>query len=69
MKALKGGKDKYMMTFNYQGEIHKIYTYAVTPHQAFEQCVIRLAQKLEVIPYVVRNYFNGKNRNYEIKKL
>lgn len=69
MKVIKDGKDRYMLQFNFQGETHKIFTYAVTPQQAFEQCLIRLATKLGVIPYVVRNYFNGKNNNYEIHKL
>ena len=38
--------DKYCLTVNWHGEIHKIYTTAKTEDDAFGNCVVKLATKL-----------------------
>lgn len=66
-RELKMAKKKYEVVFNWEGEIHTIWTSAFHPQDAFLKACLKLAKKLNRTGYSVRNYFYNSNR-YEIKE-
>ena len=59
-------KDLYKGTFNWHGEIHKLFTTATSPQQARNFMMKRLADELGMKPGGVRAYFDGKIDNWKV---
>ena len=53
--------------FNYQGQVHKMETEAVTERQAWHNFCYGLAAQHGVRMGVMTAYFNGKKDNFTIK--
>jgi len=58
-------KEKFMVTLNWRGELHEIYTYATTPRGALRNAAVRLQKKLLLTGGLIR-YFDGSLDNYKI---
>ena len=58
----------YKGTFNWYGEIHKFYTSAISPQQARNFMLKRLADELGMEPGGVKAYFNGKIDNWKVAR-
>jgi len=61
-------KQLYKGQYNYQGEIHKLWTYAKCPAAAHRNFIAKLAKLLGISNYKLRCYFNGYKNNYKIKE-
>lgn len=58
---------RYIGRYNWQGEIHKMWTRTKTPQYAHMLFTTKLAKKLQISGYEVRCYFSGDRDNYSIK--
>lgn len=59
-------KRKWQGTFNWQGEVHELWTSAFHQGDAREHLFTQLARKLGTTTYAVRNYFLEKGNSFEV---
>lgn len=51
-------KRKYQVRFNWQGEVHEFWSTAASAEDAKRCCLHRLAKKLNMRDYPLRQYFH-----------
>lgn len=56
----------YFGQYNWQGEIHKLWTHAKDSAAAHRQFVARLSKLLDISGYDLRRYFGGSRDNFKI---
>ena len=61
-------KNLYYSQYNYQNEIHKMWTQAGSPAAAHRNFIAKLAKLLCISSYKLRCYFNGYKDNFKIKE-
>ena len=59
-------KKLYQGIFNYQRQVIEEFTRADNEAGAYRNMTARLAARFHVTGYAMRQYFDGKRRNYEI---
>ena len=60
-------KPRYLITINWQGEIHKFYRYAGSPEQALRHAIRQLAREVGYASKFVRNHvMSNEHRRYEV---
>jgi tetrahydromethanopterin S-methyltransferase subunit H len=60
-------KPRYLITINWQGEIHKFYRYADSPEQALRHAIRQLAREVGYASKFVRNHvMSNEHRRYEV---
>ncbi len=57
----------YFGRYNWQGEIHKLWTHAKNPEAAHRQFIAKLSKILNVSKYKLRCYFAGNKDNFKVK--
>jgi hypothetical protein len=60
---------KYYGQYNWQNEIHPLWTYAANASQAHRHFIVQLSEKLKISGYKLRCYFSGAKDNFIILKL
>jgi len=58
----------HKVVLNWYGELHTFYTNSVSDSRALHNAVTRLASKLQVSRYRIRQYFNKDVANYYIER-
>ena len=61
-------KSLYHGIFNWSGEVHELYSHAVSPSQAFHFMITKLAKELHQTRYSVLVRFTNQTDNYKIEK-
>jgi hypothetical protein len=61
-------KDLYKGQFNWQGDTHHLFRWAVSEQHAKLLMLKALAKRLGMSEYALRNYFAGQKDNFHIKK-
>ena len=62
-------KKKYIGVFNWYGEIHKMWCWALSEKQAKELFAQRLAKRVGSTVSKVRVHYMGEKANYHIKEV
>lgn len=62
-------KQLYYSQYNYQNEIHKMWTRAGSPAAAHRNFIAKLTKLLGISGYKLRCYFNGHKDNFKIKEI
>ena len=62
-------KLKYKGTFNWHGEIHTFYRYAISEDHAKELMLLALGKKLGRYFPLLRVYFDGSKDNFKIEEV
>lgn len=52
--------------FNYQGSVHKRWTYAENQSEAYRHLISQLSKRLGISNYKLRCYFNDEKPNFKI---
>jgi hypothetical protein len=60
-------KKLYFGSFNYKGELHRYYRFAIGSGQAKQFMLRALADKIGVSFLSLRNYFSGKEDNFSVR--
>lgn len=58
----------YEGTYNWQNEIHKLWTQADTSDRAKRNFIAQMAKLLGVSNYRLRCYFDGEKNNFNIRE-
>lgn len=61
-------KTKYLVTLNWYGEVHTIYTSSSTEQRAFNNACSQLAKKVGYNYTFVKCFFLGEKDNFKIKE-
>ena len=61
-------KKKYLVTLNWYGEIHTLYTSSSTEQKALTNAICQLAKKISYDLAYVKRFFLGDKDNYKIKE-
>lgn len=62
-------KTRYLITINWQGEVHSFYRHATSPQQALRHAIRELARKVGYNTKYVRDYVMDTNsRRWEVRK-
>jgi len=62
-------KCRYKGAYNFQGEIHVMWTVAKNKAVAHRNFVMKLARKLGFISFKMRLYFIGDKDNFKIRRM
>jgi|GEM_PF-2011597 len=63
-------KTRYLITINWQGEVHEFYRWATSPAQALRHAIRELARKVGYETRFVRNYvMEPESRKWEVKSV
>jgi hypothetical protein len=60
-------KRKFQGIFNWQGEVHELWTTEHTENAARENLFTQLARRVGTTTYAVRQYFLSKGNSFEVK--
>ena len=59
----------FLVTLNFEGEIHNLHTHARTEFGAMLNATVRLGKKLDISSYKMRQYFLTGKDNVIIKEV
>ena len=68
MARKKVRKHLWKGTFNWSGEVFTIYKRAHNESSAFQLMALEIAKRKSISAWAVRQYFNGKKDNFEVKE-
>ena len=60
---------KYQARYNYQGQIHILWTHAKNIATAHRNFIKQLQELLDISSYRLRCYFSGRRDNFKIKEI
>lgn len=61
-------KQRYQGNYNYNGEIHTLWTHAKCPAAAHRQFISQVSKLLGISNYKLRCHFNNGKDNFKIKE-